>query len=161
MNWIPSLSVWKKITTSSYNSGNIQNIYWKIAGEKPDKTIEESEVRDFRIGPLHPAAIDSPANGAQLPAGTPPAFSFSINCNTKLKLEFSTLTDFSDSKKIRTISYSTKDPNTGTSLDKTLSSSQWSSVKKLVGTGTGYFRIRAWDGLNRESVSEVRMFTIQ
>ncbi len=39
--------------------------------------------------------------------------------------------------------------------------SQWSSVKTLVGTETGYFRIRAWDGISRESVSEVRAFTIQ
>ena len=40
-----------------------------------------------------------------------------------------------------------------------LSLGQWTTVKKLV--GTGYFRIRAWDGLNRESVSEVRSFTVQ
>lgn len=34
-------------------------------------------------------------------------------------------------------------------------------VKKLVGTGTGYFRIKAWDGLKRETASEVRAFTVQ
>jgi len=34
-------------------------------------------------------------------------------------------------------------------------------VKKLVGAGTGYFRIKAWDGLSRESVSEVKGFTVQ
>ncbi len=35
------------------------------------------------------------------------------------------------------------------------------SVKKLLGTGTGYFRIKAWDGLKRETVSEVRSFAVQ
>jgi len=29
-----------------------------------------------------------------------------------------------------------------------------------IGEGTGYFRVRAWDGLKRETVSEVRSFTI-
>ncbi len=53
------------------------------------------------------------------------------------------------------------DPYVETALHKTLTSSQWSSVKKLVGTGMGYFRIRAWDPLTRETISEVRSFTIE
>jgi acyl-CoA-binding protein len=34
-------------------------------------------------------------------------------------------------------------------------------VKKLLETGTGYFRIKAWDGLKGKTASEVRAFTIQ
>ena len=39
--------------------------------------------------------------------------------------------------------------------------SQWTTVKKLVKRKTGYFRIREWDELRRETVSEVRSFTIE
>jgi hypothetical protein len=31
----------------------------------------------------------------------------------------------------------------------------------MVEQGTGYFRIKAWDGINRETVLETRSFTIQ
>jgi hypothetical protein len=61
---------------------------------------------------------------------------------------------------LKLFTYSTKDPNAETALNKTLTSSQWTAVKKLVGIA-GYFRIRAWDGINRETVSEVRTFTVQ
>jgi hypothetical protein len=57
--------------------------------------------------------------------------------------------------------YSTKDQNIQTSLQKRLTAAQWNAVKKLVGSGTGYYRIRAQDGIKRETVSEVRSFTIQ
>jgi len=65
-----------------------------------------------------------------------------------------------DSSETKGFSYSVKDPNVETTLQKTLTSSQWNGVKSLVGEGTGYFRVRAWDGLKRETVSEVRSFTI-
>lgn len=42
-----------------------------------------------------------------------------------------------------------------------LSFGQWTTVKKLVGTGTGYFRIKVWDGLNGETVSETRMLLVK
>ena len=53
-----------------------------------------------------------------------------------------------------------KDPNVESTLQKTLTSGKWNGIKNLVGDGTGYFRARAWDGLKRETVSEVRSFTI-
>jgi hypothetical protein len=43
---------------------------------------------------------------------------------------------------------------------KTLSSFQWNSVKKLIGTEMGLFRIKAWDAMNRETVSSPRPFDI-
>jgi uncharacterized protein YerC len=54
-----------------------------------------------------------------------------------------------------------KDPNIETTLQETLSAVQWKAVKKLIGTGTGYFRIKAWDGISRNTISEIRSFTIQ
>jgi hypothetical protein len=160
-NWIPSISTWKKILTSSDNGGNIQIIYWKLVGEKSDKTKLESAVTSFKIGTPQAVSIQSPSNGASLPPATAPTFHFSTRCNVKFKLEISSLSDFSSSSKIKSFNFASKDPNSETALDKTLSSSQWSSVKQLAGTGTGYFRIRAWDGLGREILSEVRSFTIQ
>lgn len=54
------------------------------------------------------------------------------------------------------------DPNIKMTLQKKLAIDQWNAVKKLVGVGgTGYFRIKTWDGIKRETTSEVRSFTIQ
>jgi hypothetical protein len=54
-----------------------------------------------------------------------------------------------------------RDPNVTGLLQKTLSPGQWYVVKKFIRTGTGYFRIRAWDGIYRKTASETRPFTIQ
>lgn len=159
--WIPPIGSWKKIMTASYNNGSIRDIYWKLIGTTSDKTTAESDVSNFQIGTPQAVTINAPDNGAVLSSATLPTFDFGANCNVKFKLEISSLSDFSDSTKIKGFNYSTKDPNAETALHKTLTASQWSSVKKLVGTGIGYFRIKAWDGLNRESVSEVRGFTVQ
>jgi len=38
---------------------------------------------------------------------------------------------------------------------------QWIAVRQLIGTKTGYFRVKAWDAINRETVSgDVRSFSI-
>jgi hypothetical protein len=99
--------------------------------------------------------------GAALPSGIRPTFVFDTHCNGKFKLEISPLAGFTDPRKIRGFNYTVNDPNTQPSLSKTLTPLQWSIVKKLVRIGTGYFRIRAWDGINRETASEVRSFIIQ
>jgi hypothetical protein len=143
------------MTLSSQNG----NIYWKVVGTRPDRTTLESEVWEFRIGSPQPVTINAPPAGP-LPGSTPPIFDFNTRCNVKFKLEISSLDTFSDLKKIKSFNYSTRDPNVDQRLIKTLSSFQWSSVKKMVGEGAGYFRIRAWDGINRESTSETRSFTI-
>jgi hypothetical protein len=155
--WTPSSSVWKKIMTLSSQNGDI---YWKVVGTKPDKTTLESKVWDFRIGTQQPVIINAPLAGP-LPAATPPTFDFNTKCNVKFKLEISSVNNFSDPKKIKSFNYTTRDPNIDQRLIKPLSSFQWNSIKKLIGTGTGHFRIKAWDGINRESVSEMRSFTIQ
>jgi hypothetical protein len=159
-SWKPSVWLWKKLLTSSYNAGTPRDIYWKVIGNKSNGTKVESEVRSFHIGTPQPATINAPL-GSTLPGVPPPTFDFSTSCNVKFKLEISSVGDFSDPKKIKSFNYTTRDPNVDQKLIKTLSSFQWSSVKKLVGTGTGHFRIKAWDGINRETVSETRSFTVQ
>jgi hypothetical protein len=118
-------------------------------------------VRSFQVGPAQAVTINAPSDDAILPSGTPPTFEFDTNCNTKFKIEISPLEDFSDSKKIKVISCTVKDPNTQTTLQKTLTPGQWNAVKKLIGTASGYFRIKAWDGIKRETISEIKSFTIQ
>jgi C1A family cysteine protease len=159
-SWAPSISIWKKLMSASNNSGVIRNIYWKVIGTLPNRSTVESEVWSFKIDVPQRVIINSPADGAPLPSAIPPTFGWQTNGNVKFKLEISSLADFSTSTKIKSFNYTIRDPNIETTLNKTLPSFQWNTVEKLVGTGTGYFRIKAWDGINRETVSEVRWFTI-
>jgi hypothetical protein len=146
---------------SSNSNGSIRPIYWKVVGTKADRTTVESEVRSFSIGTPQTVDINAPLNNAILDSAIPPTFDFTTTCNTKFKVEISSVSDFSVSTKVKGFNFTVSNPNLVVSLQKTLSSFQWDGVKKLVGPGTGYFRIKAWDGLSRLTVSEVRPFTIQ
>jgi len=158
-SFTPGITKWKKIMRSSYNNGYFQNIYWKIAGESQDGAVYDTEVRSFRIQVPLAVTILEPQNGAIFSA--PPTFEFNSNGNTKFKLEISSESGFDDPKKISKFTFTTKDPNLEQVVVRTLTSSQWTAVKKLVGTATGYFRISAQDGIKRESVPDVRSFTVQ
>ena len=158
-SWTPSIGLWKKIMTLSNNNGSIRDIYWKIAGKSRDKIVFDSEVRSFHIEDPQAVTINSPQDGASFSA--PPDFEFSSNGNIKFKLEVSSQSGFEDPRKIRKFTFTTKNPNVEQVIHRNLTSSQWNSVKNLIGTTTGYFRIRVLDGINRETVSEARSFTIQ
>jgi len=158
-SFTPGITKWKKIMRSSYNNGYFQNIYWKIAGENQDGAVYDTEVRSIRIEVPLAVTILAPQNGAIFSA--PPTFEFNSNGNTKFKLEISSESGFDDPKKISKFTFTTKDPNLEQVVVRTLTSSQWTAVKKLVGTATGYFRISAQDGIKRESVPDVRSFTVQ
>jgi len=160
-SWTPASGTWKKVLTSSYNSGSIRDIYWRVVGTNSNKTTVPSEVSRFQIGAAQAVTINAPLDQAVLPAGVPPTFDFSSACNVKFTLEVSSVSGFGDPKKIKGFKFAAKDPNIETSLQKTLADSQWAAVKKLVGIGTGYFRIKAWDILKRQAVSEERSFTIE
>jgi hypothetical protein len=158
--WKPSSFVWKKILQSSYNLGTIRDVYWKVVGTKVDGTFVETAVRSFRIGDGPSVTINTPGEGDTLFATIPPTFNFDANCNKKFTLQFSPLIDFSDSTKIKTVTITITNPNVQTTVQKTLSSFQWSGIVKLLGTG-GYFRIKAWDALNRLTIEGPRAFDIQ
>ncbi len=160
-SWIPTMGSWKAIMGTSYNSGSVRDIYWKLVGTMADKTKVESEIGSFRIGDLQAVTVNTPSDAAVFSSTTPPTLSFNSNCNIKFLLQFSSLSDFSDARKIRGFTFTTRDPNIDTVITRTLTSLQWASVKKLIGTGTGYFRITAWDGINRKTISEVRSFIIR
>jgi len=66
---------------------------------------------------------------------------FYTNFNKKFTLEISAVEDFSDPKKIKKFTYSSKNPNIEEVKVVTLSAFQWKTIVKLVGIGpTGYFR---------------------
>jgi hypothetical protein len=160
VSFTPAFFSWKSILTASYNKGNVRDIYWKLVGTLPDKTIVESEVRSFRIGPPQPVVINSPAEGVTLPFNSPPSFDMITNCNVKFTLEFSRSDAFSDPKTTKKIVFTLKDPILQPTVQKTLTSLEWTSVRKLLAP-RGYFRIKASDAIGRETLSEVRSFNIQ
>jgi hypothetical protein len=160
-NWVPTATLWKTILTLSHNKGNIRDIYWKVIGTKADEKTVESPVRSFAIVDTQKVTIVSPSNNTVLPTGLIPSFEFNSNCNTKFTLEISPFGDFNSPAKIRSFAFTTKDPNVEAVVKRTLTYLQWTSVKTLIGKEKSYFRIKAWDGLNRETVSETRSFTIQ
>jgi hypothetical protein len=82
------------------------------------------------------------------------------NCNVKFTLEFSPSDAFSDPKTTKKIVFTLKDPILQPTVQKTLTSSEWTSVRKLLAP-RGYFRIKASDAIGRETVSEVRSLNIQ
>ncbi len=150
---------WKRLLLFPGKEGG--TVYWKVVGTTADKTELESNVFSLRIEAPETVNINAPLNTAILDPAIPPTFDFATNCNTKFKLEISSLSDFSVSTKIKALNFTVSKPNLMPSLQKTLSAFQWTGVKKLVGTGIGYFRIKAWDTLSRPTVSEIRSFTIQ
>jgi hypothetical protein len=159
VSYLPAEGVWKKVLTMSHNNGSNQAVYWKITGTMADKTMAVSEIRMLRVAMPEPPTLTAPVEGAVLPISTPPKFVFDTRCNVKFTVQISTLADFSKAARIRSFTYMVKDPNTETALTKTLTAGQWKAVQKLLGSATGYYRIKAWDKMNRSTISEVRSFT--
>jgi hypothetical protein len=160
-SWTPPIFIWKKLMSASNNREAIRDIYWKVIGTLRNRSTVESEVWRLRIDAPQLVDINSPADDEILPSDVLPTFAWQTNGNVKFRLEISSLADFSNSTKIKSFNCTIKDPNMETTLNKTLPSFQWNAVKKLIGVGQGHFRIKAWDGISRETISEIRTFTIR
>jgi hypothetical protein len=150
-SWTPSIGVWKKIMAASYDNGNIRDIYWTVIGKRPDKTTVQSDVRGLSIDSPGAITVNNPSIGAKVSAATSPTFDFDTNCNIWFRLEFSPISDFSDSGKIKGFNFTTKNPVSEANAIRTLSYGQWAGVINMLGLN-GYFRIKAWDALKRETV---------
>jgi hypothetical protein len=159
--WIPTMMQWKRLMGLSHNNGNQRDIFWKVIGIRSDQSTIESDLWSFRIGSPQRVTILSPSMDAILPPNVLPPIEFNSNCNVKVRLEFSSLGDFSIRTKVKGFVFTIKDPNVEAVQKRTLNSWQWTMVKKLVSGGAGYLRIKAWDGMNRETLSEVTSFTVQ
>ena len=154
-SWTPPIATWKKIMAAGYNGVSTRPIYWKVVG---NNSTAQTSVRQFSVGSASPPAILSPADAAILPAAQDPTFIFTTGYNIKFHLEINLM---GNPTQIIAYTYTVTNPIATPILEETLSSSQWTAVKKLIGGGTGYFRIRALDGINRESDSPAQSFTIQ
>ena len=156
-SWTPPIATWKKIMAA----GTITPIYWVVVGTGANNIKTQTPVRQFSVSSASPPAILSPADGAILPVVPYPTFVFLTNYNIKFRLEISPEQSFFNRTLILAYTYTVANPNVTPILQEMLSSSQWTAVSKLIEIGTGYFRIRAWDGINRESDSPTQSFTIQ
>jgi hypothetical protein len=150
--WKPDLTSWLKMMKKSYNRGNVRDIYWKVIGKRLDGTEIESAVWGFQVGSARPVTLIDPPD--TLDSGITPALSFNANCNVNFMLEFSPLADFSDPEQMMGFPSSVKDPIDNPVMENTLTWDQWTVVKKRLGA-QGYFRVRAWDTINRETLSEI------
>ena len=160
-SWIPTMMQWKRLLGLSHNNGNQRDIYWKVIGIRSDHSTIESDVWSFRIGSSQAVTLISPSIDAALPPNVLPTIEFNSNCNIKVRLEFGSVGNFSIPMKVRGFVFTIKDPNVEAVPKRTLNSWQWTTVKKLVGGGAGYLRIKAWDGINRVTISGVIPFTVQ
>jgi hypothetical protein len=151
-------AVWKTILSIPGKSGGV--VYWRVVGTRSDKSIATGEITFIIVIPPQAVEINTPLDGANIQGGTPPTFNFNSNSNIKFRLEFSPINDFSDSKKVIGFAYTIANPVIQPIMNWTLSRTQWVSVRKLMGAG-GYFRIKAWDTINRETVTGPRSFTIE
>lgn len=160
-SYIPSSGTWKKFLTASWNNGSYRPIYWKVIGTRTDKSTVQSTVWNFSVDAAYSPEIIAPAPGAAISASSPPTFKFDTMCNVKFRLEISSVSNFSDPKKIKAFSYSVSNPNVQTVFTKAFTSGQWKALQKLIGIGgTGYFRVRGWDAMKRETLSAIQLFTI-
>ena len=150
--WRPDITSWLKIMKKSYNRGSVRDIYWKVIGKRLDGTKIESRVWRFQVEPAQPVSMIDPPDA--LDSGIAPALSFNANCNVNFMLEFSPLADFSDPEQMMGFPSSVKDPIDNPVMENTLTWDQWTVVKKRLGA-QGYFRVRAWDTINRETLSEI------
>jgi hypothetical protein len=151
--WRPDILSWLKMMKKSYNGDNVRDIYWKVIGKRSDGAKIESAVWRFQVGPTQQVTLISPTNGSPLDSGIAPTFSFNANCNVQFMLEFSPLADFSNPQQVVGFLSSRKDPNEKPVKSQTLGWDQWTAVKKKLGDA-GYFRVRAWDAVSRETVSD-------
>jgi hypothetical protein len=155
-SWTPSVSIWKSILKASQNGKQIRPVYWRVSGKRADGTRVQTETRSLTVTPPERVQINSPATGEMFQRNPLPLFSFNTSCNVSFSIEVSPYVNFFDPGKVQGFPVSTGDPNIPT-IEKALSLEEWKTLKTVV-LAKGYFRIKAWDRLGRNTISEVRSF---
>ena len=154
-------STWKKILLLPGTSGG--TVFWKVVGTLTDKakTKVESSVSSLLIG--EPQAVGNPQlSHYNRTATPPPTISWLNNCNIKFKAWFGSDSNFTKKK---SFSFTDSAPtDNGGVFSKELSSSQWSSIRKLVGDASGatiHWYVESWDALKRKSTTSVMIFVLE
>jgi hypothetical protein len=148
-----SSSTWKKILLIPGVNGG--SVYWKVIGTRADKTQATSNVCSLLIEAAH--EVESPQI-SPTSKGSLPTLSWTNHCNMKFKVWFGNDSQFSKKK-----SFSFNLKNLSETFTKGLTSSQWSSIGKLVGNAAGatiYWYIESWDGLKRNAKTDVMSFVL-
>jgi len=146
-------NTWKKVLSIPVGTA-----YWRVVGTRMNRTIATSEVHSFTVesGQTvgNPRIVDVSKKSS-------PSLSWENNCNIKFKVWFG-----SDPGLTRhyTLTSNIKNPTeSGGEFSKTLTSSQWMAVRKLVGDASGstiYWYVESWDGLNRYNKTELMDFVL-
>jgi hypothetical protein len=149
-------STWKKIMSMPGGGGGA--VYWKVIGIKANKETEASDVRSIMMMASQPAGSPeiSPTQKSSLPT-----LSWENNCGKKFKAWFGNDSSFTK-KKVLSFTVSNPLDNEG-ELERQLTVSQWSSIRKLVGDASGstiYWKVESWDGMNRHAVTDVMSFVL-
>ena len=126
-----------------------------MVGTREDKTKITSNVCSILI-----EAADEVENPQISPTskGSLPTLSWGNECNMKFKVWFGNDIEFSKKK---SFSFSLK--TLSETFSKDLTSSQWSSIRKLVGDAAGetiYWYVESWDGLKRYNKTDVMSFVL-
>ena len=158
---IPSSS-WKKALLLPGASGG--TVYWRVVGTLTGGTMVESDA--FSLTVEAPKMVSNPMISPTSKTTPPfPTLTWENNCNIKFKVWFGNDPDFSKHGIKKTaLSFNIKNPNDNEGLfTKTLTSSQWTTIRRLVGDVNGssiYWYIESWDALNRSTKTEVMSFVL-
>jgi len=152
-------TVWKRILLLPGANGG--TVYWKVIATKKDRTMVESSRYSFTVGAAGPVGnLNPPDNSNISKTSPPPTISWDNNCNILFTVWFGNSADFKNlhTKKLSLpfkIQNPSPIPDTST-MD--LTSSQWLSIRKLVGDVTGntiYWYVQSQDGLGRKESTGV------
>jgi hypothetical protein len=147
-------TVWKRVLLLPGANGG--TVYWKIIANKKDRTMVESSVYSFTVSapePVDNVGISSTSK-ATLP---PPTLSWNSHCNIIFTVWFGNDSNFNLHTKKLSLSFK---GNTGSFP---LTSSQWTSIRKLVGDQTGatvYWYVQSQDGLGRRERTDGPPFSL-
>jgi hypothetical protein len=148
-----SSSTWKKVLLIAGVNGG--SVYWKVIGTREDKIKATSNVCSLLIEGAD--EVENPQISSTSKGSLPTLF-WVNECNMKFKVWFGNDNQFSKKK---SFSFSLK--SLSETFTKGLTSSQWSSIRKLVGDAAGetiYWYVESWDGLKRNSKTDVLSFVL-
>jgi subtilisin family serine protease len=157
-------STWKKVLLLPGIEGGI--VYWRVVGTRPDKVKTKVYSNVFSMKIMKSGPVGNPRILPTSKTSLPSLF-WKTNCNTKFKVWFYNDPDYYNDPtkpgvKKKALSFNINNPNdNGGIFTKELTSSQWTSIKKLVGDFSGetiYWHVESWDGIKRYSKSEIMSF---
>jgi hypothetical protein len=148
-----SSNTWKKVLLIPGSDGG--SVYWRVVGTRSDNAKDTSPISSILIEAAR--EVETP-NTSPPSKGSLPVLSWSNQCNKKFKVWYGNDIQFSKKK-----SFSFNLTTLSDIFSKALTSSQWNSIRKLVGDAAGetiYWYVESWDGLGRYATTDVMSFVL-